>query len=125
MDLHSWIEFKYMKKKSLLLIALLTAGLSSMAQRVEFHVNEGLSNTSLKSRIEWNISTFLQTCNSTFAGQGSLQFPTELISDDAAKSVQLLWNNMPFRCGEEKVIERILHTYAGYQIRNIPIVVSC
>ncbi len=99
------------------------AALSSMAQSVEFSVNEGLRNASLKSRIEWTITNFLQTCNSAFAGRGALQFPAELMSEDAAKSVQLLWNNMPFRCGEERIIERILHTYAGYQIRNIPIIV--
>lgn len=46
------------------------------------------------------------------------------MSTDAEGSLNLLWRNMPFRIDEPVIVERVLTTYAGLQVRNIPIVVK-
>ena len=110
-----------MKRILFLFTLLLFTCFYAPAQSVIFRVNDGTNNSQLKNRIESNISLFLQACNLAFSNNVDLQIAEGTISEDASQSVSMLWHNMPFRCIETLVIERVLHTYAGYQVRNIPI----
>lgn len=101
---------------TLLLIYFLTS-----AQTVEFRINTGIYDGALKSKIESNVTLFLQECNSAFSKQSKLDLTKISLSDDASLSVEMLWRHMPFRCDEELVVERLIQYEAGYKVRNIPI----
>lgn len=109
-------------KKLVLLITAIFAGLLVSAQTVVFQINDGTSNERLKNDIETNLSKLLSAFNE-ITPQG-LDLSMIRISEDAALSIQLLWKNMPFQCKETMIVERLLTTYDGYQVRNIPIEVQ-
>ncbi len=111
-------------KRILILSALLFTCFLTSAQDIKFRINDGLGDARLRNKIESNISVFLQACNSAYSGQRALDMADISISQEAAQSVAMLWRNMPFCCRESLVVERILQTYAGYQVRNIPIEVK-
>jgi len=106
-------------KRLLLLITFFLILSPAWAQSVSFRINDGTSDAALKERIESNLSRLLTALN-----QASTEGPNLSgirISGNAAASFRLLWRNMPFRCDEEMVVERLLTTYEGYQVRNVPI----
>lgn len=108
-------------KRFLLTIALLAAFSGAQAQSVTFVVSDGLSNPVLKDRIENNLSSLLTSFNEAYNDSAEPDFTWVLISPDAREAVLMLWENMPFRCEEPEIVERILTTYSGYQVRNVPI----
>ena len=108
-------------KRFLLTIALLAAFSGVQAQSVTFVVSDGLSNPVLKDRIENNLSSLLTSFNDAYNDSAEPDFTWVLISPDAREAVLMLWENMPFRCEEPEIVERILTTYSGYQVRNVPI----
>jgi len=108
-------------KRFLLTIALLAAFSGAQAQSVTFVVSDGLSNPVLKDRIENNLSSLLTSFNDAYNDSAEPDFTWVLISPDAREAVLMLWENMPFRCEEPEIVERILTTYSGYQVRNVPI----
>lgn len=108
-------------KRFLLTIALLAAFSGAQAQSVTFVVSDGLSNPVLKDRIENNLSSLLTSFNDAYNDSAEPDFTWVSISPDARDAVLMLWENMPFRCEEPEIVERILTTYSGYQVRNVPI----
>lgn len=111
-------------RRFFILWALLFSCILTSAQSVEFRINEGLYDIALKSKIESNVTQFLQECNLAYAKHGPLNLTKVSISDDAVQSLEMLWRNMPFRCDEEMVVERIARFGTDYKIRNIPIEVK-
>lgn len=110
-----------MKKVFLLLILAIATFDGLSARPIVFRINDGTKDVALTSRIEANLSRLL----SAFDDTEELDLNGIQISGDAAASLRILWKNMPFRCDEELVVERLLTTYDGYQVRNIPIEITC
>lgn len=107
---------------SIILIAVISA--SAWAQRVSFVINDGISDSRLKQNIEKNVSDLLSAFSLAESVNGALDFSSVSIMEDAQSSATLLWSNMPFSCKEKRIVERVLVTQEGYQLRNIPIEVS-
>ena len=110
-------------KKTILLLSIFLACAPLRAQKVDFIISDGLNNEALCEKIGWNLSQFLTELNRTWTMKGAIpDFSAVSITADAAESVLMLWRNMPFRCDEEEVVERIITTYGGdYQVRNVPV----
>lgn len=110
-------------KKMFLIVLTLSCALAASSQTVSFRINDGLDNSLLCDKISTNISMLLTEFNRAYGLHGAIpDLSTISISDDAAASVQMLWRNMPFRCDETQIVERIINTYqGGLQLRNIPI----
>ena len=90
-------------------------------QIVKFNVTDGVSNNSLKSQIEYNVTQFLTEINRAGLEGRSLQFANVHITDNAIRSLSMLWNNLHFVCEEAAIYEHCNTTVNGYQVRNIAI----
>ena len=55
---------------------------------------------------------------------GILNFPVSYMDTDAKDELNKLWQNDRFRCVEEEIVERVLTTHNGYQVRSIPLIVN-
>ena len=104
----------------LLIISLFDAG----AQSVSFTVSDGVSNEALRQRIGQNLSNLLSAFNDAFNSAAEPDFSGISIAPDAVDAVLMLWANMPFRCEEPDIVERVITTYSGCQVRNVPIEVK-
>ena len=88
----------------------------------------GTENGQLKTSIEQALTSLLTEFNMAQAGGRALQLDAPALqgklSTQAVASLKALWTNSPFRCTETEVIERCLQTPAGYQVRNIPLLME-
>ena len=111
-------------KKILSIVLMAVISATAWAQQVSFVINDGISDARLKQDIEKNVSDLLSAFSIAESVNGSPDFSSVSIMEDARSSATLLWKNMPFRCKEKRIVERVLATQDGYQVRNIPIEVS-
>ena len=83
--------------------------------------SEGIDNGSVKAKMERTISALLTEINSAQAEGRAINFAPLGISSKVQTSMSMLWENSPFICLDEVVVERCLTTNTGYQVRNIPL----
>lgn len=101
----------------------------SNAQNVNLRIIDGIDAGVVKSNIEKNASALLSEINrAQRSGRSELSFDAIAISDEAKKSLKMLWSAMPFYCEDSEVVESITELTRkdgdqtvkyGYQIRNI------
>ena len=98
----------------------------SMAyNQVRLVINEGTSNQQLKQQIERGVSVVITEINSCQEKNApKLTISENYLSREARQDLNLLWNNEHFRCVEEEIVERLLTTRDGYQVRGIPLIVN-
>lgn len=108
-------------KRLFLTLCTLAACLLAQAQTVTFTVSDGLSNAAMKQRIDRNLTGLLSCFNDAFDNQTDLNLSGVSISEDASDALNMLWANMPFHCEEPEIVERVITTFSGYQVRNVPI----
>jgi len=108
-------------KRFVITLLLMGAFLGVRAQSVSFTVSDGLSNTTLRESIGTNLSALLSSFNAAYEQSSAPDFSRVAITEDASDAILMLWGNMPFRCEEPEIVERVLTTYSGYQVRNVPI----
>lgn len=93
--------------------------------QVRFVINDGASNQQLKQQIEMAVSVVLTDINKAQEKNvGNLELAKPCITKEAWQELNKLWENEHFRCVEEEVVERLLTTRTGYQVRNIPLIVN-
>ena len=105
------------------LLSLLTfMGVPSKAQQsVRFTIADGINDSYLKKNIEDNVSQFLTELNRAGTDGRKLQLGGMPITDNAVRSLSLLWNNLHFVCEENDIYEHCNTTVNGFQVRNIAI----
>ena len=117
-------------KKILLLAFVLQCSMFniqwSMAyNQVRLVINDGTSNQQLKQQIEHSVSVIMTEINSCQEkNTPKLALSENYLSQEARQDLNLLWNNEHFRCVEEEIVERLLTTRDGYQVRGIPLIVN-
>lgn len=112
-----------MKKLVLFIVLQLAVGVV-VAQSVAFKLNGGIEDSALKSKIEDNISALLTDFNAALASDRQVNFESISIAPDVKESINMLWENVRFTPIDEVVVERLLQTSTGYQVRNIPLTIS-
>lgn len=114
--------------KRIFTILVLTAmfSLCSMAyNHVRLVINDGVSNPQLKKQIEMAVSMVLTDINKAQEKNVTkLELPQPCITKEAWQELNRLWENEHFRCVEEEIVERLLTTRTGFQVRNIPLIVN-
>ena len=107
---------------------ILTAvfSLCTMAyNQVRLVINDGVSNPQLKKQIEMAVSMVLTDINKAQEKNvAKLELPQPCITKEAWQELNRLWENEHFRCVEEEIVERLLTTRTGFQVRNIPLIVN-
>ena len=82
-----------------LLTLLVCMGSPADAQQiVKFNITDGVNNNSLKSQIEYNVTQFLTEVNRAGLAGRALQLAQVRITDNAVRSLSMLWNNLHFVC---------------------------
>lgn len=119
---------KEMRNKLLLFLAawLLPAFAAVAGDRVVFEVADGMSDASLKGRIEREVSSLLSAINAGESSGTPLNFSGIAIDDMASHSIYDLWENVHFRTLDDEIVTNCLtlkngSAIRGYQLRNIEI----
>ena len=90
-------------------------------ENTQLVITDGLSNATLKQKIESNISYFLIACNEAVISGKRPKFNKEL-TDSAMEDLKEMWKTSPMSCPVSKIEEICLETTEGrYQVRNVPI----
>ena len=115
-----------MKKSILTLIALMALTLNVSAyNQVRLVINDGTSDNQLKTRIERAVSVVMTEINRAQEGNlKKISLSDSYLSPEGRADLNKLWESEHFRCVEEEIVERLLTTHTGYQVRNIPLIVN-
>lgn len=113
-----------MKRISILFIMVLSA-IQSKANAVSFSISDGIDNATIKSKIENSVSSLLSEVNAAQEAGRALNFSAMgHVDTRMQQSMAMLWENSPFICTDEEIIEHCITTGTGYQVRNIPLMMK-
>jgi len=94
-------------------------------QQVRLVINGGISDKQLKQKMEKSVSTVMTEINRLHEDNAeSLALPVSCVTYEACQDLNMLWEHEHFRCVEEEIVERVLTTRTGYQVRSIPLIVN-
>ncbi|MCF2654359.1 nuclear transport factor 2 family protein [Prevotella loescheii] len=82
---------------------------------------DGIGNATVKAKMERTMSAFLTEVNNAQSSKRALNFGGMGLSNNVQSSVSMLWENSPFECTDEEIMEHCIQTGSGYQVRNIPL----
>jgi len=112
-------------RKLLLIVMVALLSIQSQADNVTFIVSDGIDNAVIKSKIESGVSRMLTEINAAQEAGRSLNFSAMgNIAPRVQQSMAMLWENSPFVCTDEEIIEHCITTGTGYQVRNIPLMMK-
>ena len=83
---------------------------------------DGIDNATVKAKMERTMSAFLTEVNIAQSSKRALNFGGMGLSTNVQSSVSMLWENSPFECTDEEIMEHCIQTGSGYQVRNIPLI---
>lgn len=117
-----------MKSRKIFLLLSLTVFsffYSTSVEAVEVTISDGLSNVALKRKIELKLSQILSEINAAHEQGRNPNYASLRLPADVETTISALWDNSPFFCIDDQVIEKCLTTNRGkYQIRNIPLLLQ-
>ena len=115
-----------MKKILTTLVLIVACCMQSVAyQQVRLVINGGISDKQLKQKMEKSVSTVMTEINRLHENNAaSLALPVSCVTYEACQDLNMLWEHEHFRCVEEEIVERVLTTRTGYQVRSIPLIVN-
>lgn len=116
---HLW-SFVF-KRKICLLLTLVAVGASG---QVTFTVSDGIDNATIKTKIESSVTRMLNEINAAQEAGRALDFSAMGVGANVQRSMAMLWENSPFICTDEEIIEHCITTGTGYQVRNIPLMMK-
>lgn len=114
-------------KKIFYSLSLIVAGLAfgMSASAVSVTITDGIDNTIVKSRMENGIARILDEVNAAQVAGRNLNFSAMgNLSTQVQQSMAMLWENTPFVCTDDEIVEHCITTGTGYQIRNIPLMMK-
>lgn len=116
---------KYMIVFGVILVGYLWQSTVFAQYRTDFLLT-GVEKSTFKDRVEKTMTDLLTEFSLAQNEGRSLNMGSfeGRVQPEAITSLQALWETCPFRCTETEVIERCLKTPAGFQARNIPLMMS-
>lgn len=109
-------------KKLLFIVIVALSTIYCKADNVTFTVSDGIDNATIKSKIETTISRMLTEINMAQDSKRNLNFSAMgNIGTRVQQSMSMLWENSPFKCTDDDIVEHCITTGTGYQVRNIPL----
>ncbi|MBR4919876.1 MAG: nuclear transport factor 2 family protein [Prevotella sp.] len=111
-------------KRILLSLSFIVCHLSFSVAHVSFTISDGIDNSALKSKMENSVTRILNEVNEAQAASRSLNFSAMGVNTRVQQSMAMLWENTPFVCTDEDIVEHCITTGTGYQVRNIPLMMK-
>lgn len=112
-----------MKKRVLWFFALLVA-CSMEIHAVSVTITDGIDNNAIKTKMENAITRILNEINAAQAAHRNLNCSVMGVNDYVQRSLASLWDNSPFICTDDEIVEHCITTGNGYQVRNIPLLMK-
>ena len=112
-----------MKKFFICSLALMVA-IIVKAESISFTISDGIDNSAIKSKMEKSVTKILNEVNSAQAEGRNLNFSVMGVNTSVQQSMAMLWENTPFICTDDEIVEHCITTGSGYQIRNIPLLMK-
>lgn len=88
---------------------------------VSFHISDGIDKAAVKEKIESVVSAILTEANTAYEAGREMNCSKLGIPESAQDAISSLWDNSPFVCMDNEIVERCIETGSGYQVRNIPL----
>ena len=108
-----------------ILLAALYFTQSMAYSQVRLVIKDGTSDQQLKQQIERAVSVVMTEINRSHEKNlARLTLPEDHITREARQELNMLWSNEHFRCVDEELVERLLTSRDGYQVRGIPLSVN-
>lgn len=108
---------------SALQISLFTSFLFA-ADVVRITLSDGIDNAAVKAKMERVISNILTEANAAQEEGRQMHYSSLGIPQSVQGSIAALWDNSPFICLDEEIVEHCITTGTGYQVRNIPLMLK-
>lgn len=110
-----------MNTRILVLFGLILYALSCIAGVTFKFAANSIDASSLRTRMENNISALLTEINRAGSNGSSLNFTGISMEQAAKERLIALWNDSRFVCDKPTNISKCLHDFQGFQVRAIPI----
>ena len=112
-------------KRIALCLSFIICHLSFSVAQVSFTISDGISNAAIKSKMENAVSRMLNEINAAQSAGRSLNFSAMGNLDTRVQqSMAMLWENSPFICTDDDIVEHCITTGSGFQVRNIPLMMK-
>ena len=111
-------------KRILFCLAFVICQLSVSTAQISVTITDGIDNAALKSKIEHSIAAILNEINAAQAADRDLNFAAMGVNTRVQQSMAMLWENTPFMCTDDEIVEHCITTGTGYQIRTIPLMMK-
>ena len=109
------------RKFFLMLLWSLCAMTLQAADKVTVTISDGIDNATVRAKIEKTLSAILTEANAAQEQHRQMKYAALNIPNNVQVSLASLWENSPFVCMDDEVVEHCLTTGTGYQVRNIPL----
>lgn len=111
-------------RKRFFWFTLLVALYSPVANAVSVTISDGIDNNMVKVKMENAIENILNEVNAAQSDHRSLNFYVMGVNQQVQRSMASLWENTPFLCPDDEIVEHCITTGTGYQVRNIPLMMK-
>lgn len=111
-------------KKVFLLMMLFVALFYTEASAVSVTITDGIDSPTIKAKMENAIERILNEVNAAQSNHRALNFYRMDVNQHVQQSMAMLWENTPFVCTDDEIVEHCITTGRGYQIRNIPLMMK-
>ena len=111
-------------KRIFICLAFVICQLSVSTAQISVTITDGIDNAALKSKIEHSIAAILNEINAAQAADRDLNFAAMGVNTRVQQSMAMLWENTPFMCTDDEIVEHCITTGTGYQIRTIPLMMK-
>lgn len=114
-----------MKKILFITVLSFIFSMASAQNNVDFEIADGLSNATLRARMERQVSNLLTAINTAESNGRNVNFSGIDIDDMASHSIVMLWGNVRFRTLDDEIVTNCLRLgggqSSGWQVRNIEV----
>jgi len=121
-------EIKNYNMKTVLLflsLSLLPFICLSQSKQVSVFISDGLSNTTLKQKIELNTAQLLSVINSSYVTrQKDLYLSPKYATQNVIDMLDRFWLNCPFYCSTDVISQPILNENKRLLIRHVPLIIQ-
>lgn len=115
-------------RKFFITMAAMVLSFCAWAQNeVAFEFSDGISDKTVKSTMERNVSRLLTAINEAESSKNDINYSGIGIDNLASQSIGMMWNNVHFRVLDDDIVEHCLCVKSssgaiiGYQVRNIAV----
>ncbi len=111
-------------KQVVIVMLLSLVSMFAKADNIAVTITDGVESDVMRVRMENAIARILNEVNNAQIAGRSLDFMAMGVNTRVQQSMAMLWENCPFICTDDEIVEHCITTGTGYQVRNIPLMMK-